>query len=72
MTILEMLQVAQANLSANGLILELIAKQIQEQVEAQTPHSPNGPRCSNCGSPKYAELPGNDLQCSDCQEIYAP
>ena len=71
MTILEMLQVAQANLSANGLILEHIAKQIQDQVEAQTP-PPDGPRCSNCGSPKYAELPGNDLQCADCQEIYAP
>ena len=70
MTILDMLRVAQANLSANGLILEHIAKQIQEQVEAQA--QPDGPRCSNCGSPKYAQLPGNDLQCADCQEIYAP
>ena len=70
MTILEMLQVAQANLSANGLILEHIAKQIQAQVEALPPS--RGPHCPKCGSPKYAELPGNDLQCADCQEIYAP
>ena len=70
MTILDMLRVAQANLSANGLILEHIAKQIQEQVEAQA--QPVGPRCPKCGSPKYAEIPGNDLQCADCQEIYAP